>query len=341
MDVGSLRSQVSLAAVPWLEQVKSGHWKGQLKYSWSPASAGEEPAGWTGRIELRDAELPLAGLSDPLRIAAANAQIDGPVVALDHMRVLVGKIQATGEYRYEPGAARPHKLRVAFAELDAADLERALMPVLQRRGSLLARAFRRVPVPDWLADRHVDGTVQIGSLSIGDARLEKVRARLLWDGLKMELAGIQAKMENGTLTSTLAVNLRGAHPAYRLTSKVRTMDFRGGKMDTEAVIETAGIATELMANLRAEGTFSGRAIEVQPQLPLKTVSGSYKFAWTHNQPQLQLTDLQVATGGEVFTGSGATQDDGRLLVQLTSGTREMRVSGSLAQLHVDEPPRLQ
>ena len=58
MAVAALRSQVSLAAVPWLEQVQSGHWKGQLRYT--------RPSGWTGKIELEDAQLPLAGLADPL-----------------------------------------------------------------------------------------------------------------------------------------------------------------------------------------------------------------------------------------------------------------------------------
>jgi len=338
MDVASLRSQVSLAAVPWLEQVQSGHWKGQLKYTWRPPSEDdEEETGWSGKIELEDAKLPISGLAEPLRIETANAHIQGPSVVLDHMHVRAGKIQATGEYRYEPGAVRPHRVRVAVAELDAAELERVLTPVLERRGSLIARALRRVPVPDWLQSRHVDGTVQIGALTIGDLRLEKVRARLLWDALKAELGGIQARMENGTVSGTLSVNLRGARPVYRLTAKARTMDFRGGKIDTESVLETAGSGADLMTNLRAEGTFNGHGMEMASLPPMKTVSGSYKYAWSRNLPRLQLIDLQLATGTEVFTGHGATQEDGRLLVQLSSGTREMRVSGSLAQLHVDEP----
>jgi hypothetical protein len=342
MDVASLRSQVSLAAVPWLEQVQSGRWKGQLKYTWRPPSVeDEEETGWTGKIELADAQLPLDGLADPLRIETANAQIQQQSVALDHMRVRVGGVLATGDYRYEPGAARPHRLRVAIGDLDAAELERVLMPALERRGSLIARALRRVPVPDWLDARHIDGTVQIGALTIGDVRLEKLRARLLWDALKVELGGIQARMENGNVTGTLAVNLRGARPSYRLVAKVKTMDFRGGKVDTEAVVETSGTGAELMVNLRAEGTFNGRAIEMASLPPLKLVSGAYKFAWSRNLPRLQLTDLQLTTGTDVFTGRGGTQDDGRLVVQLSSGTREIRVTGSLAQLHVDEPPRVQ
>src|SRR5260370_5197040 len=107
--------------------------------------------GWSGKIELEDAQMPLPGLADPLRIETANAAIAGPSVVLDHMRARVGKIVAQGEYRYERGAARPHRLKVVFGELDAAELERVLMPALQRRGGLIARAFWRAPPPDWLA----------------------------------------------------------------------------------------------------------------------------------------------------------------------------------------------
>jgi hypothetical protein len=198
-----------------------------------------------------------------------------------------------------------------------------------------------VPVPSICLAASQSGTVQIGSLTVGDMQIGKLRGRLLWDALRVELTGVQARVENGSVTGTVAINLRGARPSYRLAAKVKTMDFRGGKIDTEAVVETAGTGAELMANLRAEGAFTGRAIEMASLPPLKTVAGSYKFAWSRGLPSLQLTDLQLATGVEVFTGGGATQDDGRLLVQLSSGTREMRVSGSLAQLHVDEPPRVQ
>jgi len=340
MDVASLRSQVALGAVPWLEQVQSGRWRGQLHYTWRPHAEEEDAqTGWTGKIALTDARIPLAGVNAPLRIETANVQITGRAVVLDRMRAQLGAIAAQGEYRYEPDAVRPHRLRVVFAELDAAELERVLLPALRRRGGLLARAIGRVPVPDWLAKRHIDGTVQIGTLVLGETRLEHVRGRLLWDALKVELTGIQARMENGNLTGTLAVNLRGPRPAYRLVSRLRSMDCKSGKVDTEAVLETAGIGAELLENLRAEGTFTGRAMELASLPPFKTVAGSFKFAMSRKVPKVQLTDLQLATGSEIFTGRGATQDDGRLVVQLTSGSREMRVSGSLAQLKVDEPPR--
>ena len=343
MDVASLRSQVALAAVPWLEQVQSGRWAGQLRYSWRPAggSGRARPDGQAG-CTLTDARIPLAGIAEPLQLSTANVQITGRAVVLDRMRAQVGDIEAQGEYRYEPLAARPHRLRVTFEELDAAALERVLMPALRRGGGLIARALSlgRVPLPEWLAQRHIDGTLQIGTLTIGDTRLEHVRGRLLWDALKVELNGIQARLENGNLAGALAVDLRGARPVYRLVSHLRSMDYRSGKIDTEVELETSGTGAELMENLRAEGTFAGRTMELASLPAFKSVSGSYKFAGSRKAPKVQLTDLQLATDNEVFTGRGATQDDGRLVVQLTSGSREMRVSGTLAQLKVDEPARV-
>jgi len=342
MDVASLRSQVALAAVPWLEQVRAGRWHGQLHFQRRPQATGEdeEQSGWSGKIELAQAEIPLPGLADLLKLESASAQIDGPRILLDHVRAAVGKIEVQGEYRYEPGVARPHRVRLGIAELDGAELERVLMPVLKRRTGLLQRALSlgKVPEPDWLRTRHVDGTLQVGALKIGPTTVERVRAHLLWDALKAELNGIQARLENGNVTGTLAVNLRGARPAYRLTSRLRAMDFRSGKMDSEAVLETAGTGAELWENLRAEGTFSGRTMELAELPPFKSVSGAFRLGWRHNGPRLELTDLLLATGTEVFSGKGATQEDGRLVVQLSSGAKEMRVSGTLALLHMDETP---
>ena len=343
MDVASLRSQVALAAVPWLEQVRSGRWKGQLRYQVRPVPKPAPPPGWSGRIEVANAEIPLAGLAEPLHIATAAAQIQGTRVALERMRARVGKVEFAGDYRYEPGAVHPHRVRLNIPELDSAELEQVLLPTLRRSRGLLARALNlgRVPVPEWLASRRVDGSVQIGVLNLAGARIERLRGRLLWDAVKAELAGIQAQMEKGTITGQLSVNLRGGRPSYRLVSQWRALDCRAGKMDAESTLETSGTGAELLANLRSEGTFSGRAIEVAALPAFKTVSGAYKLTWNRNAPRLLFTDLQVASGGEIYTGRGATQEDGRLLVQLSSGAKEIRVTGTLAQMHADELPLAQ
>src|SRR5262249_10605101 len=207
MDVASLRSQVALAAVPWLEQVGSGNWKGQLRYrrcGAGIAACGAE--GWSGRIQLEDGEFPLPGLAEPLQLESANAQIQGPRVTLDHIRARAGKVPFEGEYHYEPQTVRPHRVRLAIAELDAAELERLLAPTLGRAHGLIARAFglRRAPVTEWLANRQVEGTVQIGSLALADAHVENVRTHLVWDITRLELDHIQARLEGGVVSGNLA-----------------------------------------------------------------------------------------------------------------------------------------
>jgi hypothetical protein len=330
MQVASLRAQVALAAVPWLEQVRSGQWSGQLHYRLAAAKAG-----WTGHLQLGDAQIAVPGLADPLQIASARAQIDGSRIVLDRLKAQAGKVAFTGEYRYEPGAARPHRLRLRAEKVEAADLEAEFMPTLSRNASLIARALGRAPVPGWLAGRAVDGTVQIGDLLLAGCHLENLRARLLWDVARLEFDGIQARLDRAAITGKLSVSLRAARPSYKLTAKVKGLDWQAGKLDADGTVETSGTGSQLLANLKSEGNFTGAALDFGTLDPWRSVSGSYNLAWVQTLPRLRLTGLNLRTEDETYTGRGATQDDGRLVILLTSGSKEMRVSGTLAKLKVE------
>jgi len=242
----------------------------------------------------------------------------------------------TGEYRYEPSTARPHRLRLRAEEVDAADLEAEFMPTLSRSTSLIARALGRAPVPIWLAGRAVDGTVQIGDLLLAGCHLENVRAHLLWDVARVEFEGIQARLDRAAITGQLAVNLRSARPSYKLTAKVKGLDWQAGKLDAEGTLETSGSGKQLLANLTSEGSFTGVALDFGTAEAWRSISGSYNLAWPQTAPRLRLTGLNLRTEGETYTGRGATEDDGRLVIVLTSGSKEMRVSGTLAKLKVEE-----
>ena len=331
MHVDSLRSQVALAAVPWLGGLSSGIWKGSLRYE-------TEDPGWTGRIELADAEVPVPGIAEPLRVDTARVRIDHARLVLDRIRARAGAISLEGDYQYEPQSVRPHRVRISLGEIESAEVERLLMPTLHRpRGSLIARAlgFARAPVPEWLAQRRVEGTVQIRALALAGERIENLRGRLVWDATRMRLDRIQARMMGGTATGSMVVNLRRTTPGYLLTGRLKGANWKSGKLDVEGVVETAGVGPELLAAFRSQGLFRGAGLEFAP-LPAYGISGTYLFAWSHPEPQLRLPELQLTTAeGEVYSGRGATEDDGRLVVLLTSGAREMRVSGTLAQLHVD------
>ena len=324
MKVASLRAQVALAAVPWLEQMRSGQWSGRLDYH-----RDADAAGWKGDLELQDARMDIAGLADPLHIAAAHAHIEGARVALDHLDAQAGPVAFTGEYRYEPATPRPHRLRLHLAEADAAALESELAPTLVR-GGLIARALGRTRLPDWLKQWNVDGSVQIDDLALAGSHLTNLRARLLWEGGHAELDGLQARLDRALVTGALVANLRGLRPTYRLTAKAKGLSWQSGKVDAEGVIETSGAGAQLIANLTSEGTFTGAALDFG-SLQWHSVAGAYQVA-----TRLRLTGLKVTIDDETYTGHGATSDDGRLLIVLNNGTRDLRMTGTLSRLRVEE-----
>jgi hypothetical protein len=325
MKVGSLRAQAALAAVPWLEQASDGVWSGQLRYHHEA-----EKSGWTGNLELTEGRLAVPGLAHSLEVASARVGIDGQRLAITRLIAKAGPIAFTGDYRYEPGTARPHRLRVSAAQVRAGDLEAELMPVLRRTPGLLARALGRASLPDWLRQRKLEGTVQIGDLEVAGAHLEGLRARLIWDVTHIDLAALRARLDRASLEGSLAVALAGQAPFYKLAVKVNGLDWQAGRLDAEGTLQSSGTGAQLLANLKSDGVFSGA------RLDFGTLSGTYALTWAAGAPHFRLTDLALQTDTGTYTGHGATQDDGRLLILLTNGSREMRMIGTLAALKVDE-----
>jgi hypothetical protein len=335
MRLESLRSQAALAAIPWLEQVSSGAWNGQLHYQVTSATA---KGGWSGSFDLRDARFPVPGLTDPVTVKSASVHLDGMQVVLERLQGEAGKIAFDGEYRYEPQLARPHRLHLRISQADATEIERLLLPSLDRSRGLLARALSlgRPSLPDWLSSRRLDGTLQIGSLNLADAEVRDLQTHLVWDGAKAEFEDVHARLDGGRVTARLAVNMRGSRPAYRLQASVKGADWKSGKIDTETVLESSGSGLDLLSRLHASGTFTARGVEMEALPDLESVGGAYDFVWTKAQPAWRFTGLQLVSGDDTYTGQGATQADGRLLIQLTSGSKEMHMRGTLAELRLDQ-----
>ena len=330
MNVQSLRAQVSLAAVPCLEQFTSGIWSGDLRY-WRD----RDGAGWSGHIALSGAQIAIPGLAHPLQIAAARAQIDGPRVIVERIAAQAGNLPFAAEYRYEPGATRPHRVRLRAENWDAADVETELMPTLRRSTNLLARTLGRAMVTDWLRQRSVDGTVQIGDFMVGGAHLKNFRSHVVWDVMRVQLEAVQAKLEDAVVTGKLDVNLRGSRPNYKLNAEVKGMSWQGGDLNLDAAVDTFGTGTQLLTNLSAEGAFSGTNFDLTGLGSLRSAAGAYSLSWWQSGPRLLLSALNLRTDEDTYTGRGATQEDGRLVVLLTNGGKEMRMTGTLAKLKIE------
>lgn len=324
MTIAAIRTYATRLPAPLLEALSSGVWTGKLRYRRGP----EIEAGWSGQVQLAKAEIALPGLAAPLRVRTATARLDGARLWVDKMIARVGEADVAGDYRYEPGAVHPHRFRLTIPELDASELERLLMPTLRRDQGFLARTLGigKPEIPDWLATRFMDGTVQIGELAVGETTLSQLRFRVRGNGPRMDLTDMAARLESASASGQASVDLTGRTPAYRLNFILNSFDFKGGKLDADGVIRTSGTGGELLSRMRSEGSFTGRALDI-----CKTASGCYRLEW----PKLRFTELQLMVGPDLYIGRGATQEDGRLLLQLSSGAKLMRVTGTLAQLAVE------
>jgi hypothetical protein len=323
LSVAGLRS-FGIAGIPLLEQTPQGSWRGWARYHLN-AGAGE----WSGEYELQNARIAIEGLADPVRIQSASVISSGARVAVSRLRGHVGAIAFTGEYRREPGTLRPNKFRLAIPQADAVEMERLWSPVLARDAGFLARTLRlgASAAPDWLRSRRADGTVTINALSIGDAKARINHARLLWDGAQVRMAALDASVDDAQLTGALTVDLSGRAPRYVFAGKAQDVPYKGGALDFEGTLASEGTGADLIANATADGSLRGQSIAFSPDADFRTVSACFQLL-----PGLRwkFSCLEVAQGADIYTGSGASQADGRMVLDLSSRGKQVRYFSAAA-----------
>jgi hypothetical protein len=324
LRVADLRS-FGLAVIPLLERTPQGTWRGWARYRWKPGSTGE----WSGEYELQNARVAIEGLADPVRIQSASVVSTGPKLSVTRIRARAGAVAFTGDYRWEPAASRQHKFRIAIAEADLAELRRLWEPALIRGNGFLARTLRLgpAPLPEWLKSRRADGTIAIDELKTGDATIRIDGARLLWDGAKIRFAGLRARDEQAIVAGDLEADLSGRLPHYRFEGKAQEVAYKGGRIDFEGAVEADGDGIELWQSLRGEGHLRGRAIAFAPDADFRSVSGCFELL---AGPRWKLSALEVVQGGDTLSGAGATQADGRLVLDLARGGRQFRYSSVIS-----------
>jgi hypothetical protein len=305
----------AVGGIPLLAGLKSGRWNGRLKF---------DAKQWSGSFTLLGAEWVYAGFSEPVRIESAEGKIDGARVSLQRIRARVGRIAAQGEYRYEPGTVRPHRFRIGMADVDGSELERIATPALTRKNSLFG--FGKSTAPDWLRELAADGTVEIRTVHVGTdsetANLQNFRSRVLWDGVHIALPNARAEWRDGQVSSRVLIDLTAKAPAYELYTKWTGIDWRGGKVDADTVIQTSGVGAALVSRARSTGTFAARSVLED----YDTATGRFDLRWTATAPQLTFTELKLGSGADLVTGRASLQDDGALLVDVANSARQMRVA---------------
>jgi len=330
----SAQEMVGATSIPLLTLLRQGAWKGWIAFERKDDGAGA----WSGEYDMQNAVLDVPGLASPVRFQSASVRMSDRQIQIARIRAHLGAIRIEGDYRYDPDATRPHHVRISSPEVRLADLERLMLPALRHdEQGFFARTFRLrgAPLPKWLEERRVDASFQIGSLLIGDAPIGTVQARLLWDGPTLVLSDIACRLDRMSATGTLILNLAQTNPSYKLSGSIENLDYRNGQLDVDGELETKGIGEDLLLNARSVGTFEGRGIALSPDDLIREITGSYRIAPVSGIPRLQLTHIQALQGVDALVGQGVSQPDGHLILELSSGRRQVRLTGMLLPIHLE------
>ncbi len=330
LSVAAMRS-FGLEAIPLLEQTPQGSppgvWRGWARY---------QGGKWSGESELQNARIAVDGLADPVMIQSASVSLNGTRVAVRNLRATAGAIAFTGNYRRQAAAAsdktRPDQFNLKIEEADAGELSRLFAPALLRDRGFLARTFRlgaNAPVPAWLKALRTEGRVSIGLLTAGDVRLHGITAQVEWDGPAVDLRDLSGTIDTAAFGGDLSIDLRTGNPQYHFGGRAINIPYKGGTLDLEGSLDAAGDGEELFESARAEGTLRGESILFAPDAEFGSVTAGFEMQGVGATSHWKLSNVEVNQSGESLAGTGASQTDGKLVLELVSRGKPLRYTGTL------------
>lgn len=324
-------------SIPVLEKLRKGAFKGWIAFE---RKEEDQPAVWTGEYDVQNAILDVPGLAVPLRLSSASVSMSEEQIHVSRLHGHAGTVKFDADYRFDPAGKRAHALKLVIAEMQLAELERLMMPALVRQEGFLARTFRLRPaaLPQWLKERDLEGSVQVTSLLYGDAPLGSFGAHLKWNGADVRFTQADCRRDDMRAGGELAVDLSGSLPRYHLSGQIENMDYRSGKLDLDGELETSGIGAALLLNSRADGAFEGREINLAPDADQFDISGAYHLSAVSGIPRLQLQNIELTQGADTLVGQGVSQPDGHVVLELTSGRHQVRMTGMLFPARAEPAP---
>jgi hypothetical protein len=314
LSVASMRS-FGLEAIPMLEQTPQGTWRGWARY---------QGGDWSGESELQNA-----------RIKSASVSLNGKRVAVNRLQAKAGAVAFTGSYRWEPGSERSDKLDLKIDEADVMELARLFAPALLRDRGFLARTLRLgadAPIPAWLKAIRTEGAVSIGSLTAGDLKLHGITAQVMWNGISVLLSELSGSSELADIAGDLGIDLETGTPRYHFDGKAVNIAYKGGELDLEGILDAEGEGVNLFESARAEGTLRGRSILFAPDTEFRAVKAQFEMQGAGAASRWKLSNVEVNQSGESLAGTGASQSDGKLVLELISRGKPLRYTGTLFTL---------
>lgn len=326
----------ALPSAPFLEHLRKGRLKGKLHYS----AGGKKPGSWSGTLEVAGGAAEIPGLAEPVILDSATLHFDGAKLEASRIKASAGKIAFHGGYNYEPQAPRPHRFDLQVPAMDALELERLFAPAIMRRRGLIARTLRlSSPPPDWLKFRRAEGVLEVGSLSGPDWEARSIEGRLIWDGTQVRLRDLNARWEGGAVRGSLLLDLSKGVPVYQWTGALKGAAWRGGELDADVELRSAGNGAEILANLAGKGCFQARNVALAPDAEFISLSGCF-VAPPSGPNRLEVAKLEGVTAEqEAVAGKAVVRRNGAVTLEMADAAkRPLRLSGVFSPWKMEVVP---
>jgi hypothetical protein len=133
------------------------------------------------------------------------------------------------------------------------------------------------------------------------------------------------------------VDLASYSPRCRFSATVGSFPWGGGLLSANAQFQTSGIGSDSLRNLHASGSFAGEDVSLSTTDAFSQISGLFDFSFADGWPSLRLSKLQATQDDEDWSGEAASRSDGKLVVDLENGERQLHVVSALAP-EIGTPP---
>lgn len=257
---------------------------------------------------------------------------------LPRFTAVVDGLSIRGEYHFNKHAKHPERLRIELPALDLAQLQTALDPALHAQSIWARLRFGRREIPAWMKALNLEGDVTVNRFTAGDAAVGSLHARLLWEGTAVQVTSLQLNSLTGQVRAHGSISLSGFAPLYRFTALASGFPWKGGLLRCEARIESKGLGADAIQNLRANGTFTATDVDLSTADTFETATGLFNISFQQGWPNLQISQIQADDGDDDWEGQAASQNDGRLILDLQHAGHQRRVVSTLDPATALVPP---
>lgn len=259
----------------------NGQVRALTKWEWKKPFSGN----WNGRIGFTKANLTVAGLNQPVKIAESELNFDGGRRFARVIRVeAFGGIWAGNieEAMATEGENAPRWIfHLSGDQLDAAELDRWVGPRarpgwLQRLlPSLLGGSAPSPPASELVRRVNAEGELEVGQLTIEKLKLERVRAKGSLHNLQLEVQDASAQWAGGSVRASIAANFL-PRPAYNISAEIEDVNLSQlpgtGRIAERLTgiaagtlhLKTEGVGREeLLGKLEGRGNFNLTKVELR------------------------------------------------------------------------------